>query len=250
MKNKYLENLSKIEFVVTYDCTGRCKHCSEGDHCHSGERISPSISADAVRKVAAKYDIKTLMTFGGEPLLYPDVVYAIMSVGKELDIQRRQVITNGCFSADPERIQRVAEMLSECGVNDLLLSVDAFHQETLSLKTVKLFAAELKKRNVPVRLSPAWLVSKEDNNPYNVKTREILDSFKELHIPEGSGNVIFPEGNAKKYLAEYFTSHSPENPYVEDREDVRCISFSPNGDVLDGNVYKTDITEILEKYLP
>ena len=30
--NDYVKNLNRIEFVVTYACTGRCKHCSEGDH--------------------------------------------------------------------------------------------------------------------------------------------------------------------------------------------------------------------------
>ena len=60
--------------------------------------------------------------------------------------------------------------------------------------------------------------------------------------------MIFPEGNARKFLAEYFADTSPENPYVEDPCDVRCVSFSPNGDVLGGNVYRTDILEILEQY--
>ena len=73
--NQYLKNLNKIEFVVTYACTGRCKHCSEGDHMACGERIDPGIAADAVRKIAAEYDLKTVMTFGGEPLLYQDAVY-------------------------------------------------------------------------------------------------------------------------------------------------------------------------------
>jgi len=30
VKNQYLKNPNKIEFVVTYACTGHCKHCSEG----------------------------------------------------------------------------------------------------------------------------------------------------------------------------------------------------------------------------
>ena len=53
-----------------------------------------------------------------------------------------------------------------------------------------------------------------------------------------------------KYLAEYFTDELPENPYVEDPSDVRCVSFSPNGDVLNGNVYGRDILEILRDYAP
>ena len=106
------------------------------------------------------------------------------------------------------------------------------------------------KKGIPLRLQAAYLVSPEDDNPYNVKTREILDSFKELNVPIGDGNVVFPEGNALKYLAEYFTETRPENPYVEDRCDVRCVSFSANGDVLGGNVYRKDIMEIIKDYKP
>ena len=246
--NQHLKNLNKIEFVVTYACTGRCKHCSEGDHSNCGERIDPQIAADAVRKIASEYDIKTVMTFGGEPLLYTDAVYEIMNVAKEINIQKRQVITNGYFSMNADKIREVAKRLAECGVNDLLLSVDAFHQETIPLDIVKIFACEAKKCGIPIRLQPAWLVSMTDDNPYNRKTRKILNSFADIDIPESSGNIIFPEGNALKYLAEYFKNTIPENPYVEDPRDVRCVSFSPNGDVLGGNVYRTDIMDILYKY--
>ena len=246
--NSYLKKLNKIEFVVTYACTGRCKHCSEGEHASCGERIDPQIAADAVRKIAAEYDIKTVMTFGGEPLLYADAVYAIMTVAEELNIPKRQVITNGYFSKNTDKIPEVAERLAACGVNDLLLSVDAFHQETIPLEVVKQFAAEAKRCGIPTRLQPAWLVSATDDNPYNRKTREILGSFVDLELHVGEGNVIFPEGNALKYLAEYFTDERPENPYVEDPSDVRCVSFAPNGDVLDGNVYEHDVMEIIKDY--
>ena len=250
MMNQYLKNLNKIEFVVTYACTGRCKHCSEGEHVSCGERIDPQIAADAVRKIAAEYGIKTVMTFGGEPLLYTDTVEQIMKTATELNIPKRQVITGGYFSKNADKIREVAERLAACGVNDLLLSVDAFHQETIPLNVVKLFAAEAKKCGIPIRLSPAWLKSAEDDNPYNRKTREILNSFADLGLTVGDGNVIFPEGNALKDLAEYFTDEHPENPYAEDPCDVRCVSFGPNGDVLGGNVYRNDIMEIIKNYAP
>ena len=250
MKNEYLKKLSKIEFVVSFACTGRCKHCSEGDHKASGARIDPAVAADAVRRITAEYDIQTVMTFGGEPLLYTDAVYAIMDAAKECKVPRRQIITNGFFSTDDDKIREVAGHLAACGVNDLLLSVDAFHQETIPLAVVKTFAAEAKKYGIPMRLSPAWLVSRAHENPYNSKTREILADFVDLEIPVGVGNVIFPEGNARKYLAEYFVDELPANPYVEDPRDVRCVSFSPNGDVLDGNAYRTDVMEIIRNYAP
>ena len=250
MMNPCLKNLNKIEFVITYACTGRCKHCSEGDHTSCGERIDPQIAADAVRKIGVEYDIKTVMTFGGEPLLYADAVYEIMNAAKELSIPKRQVITNGYFSKNADQIREVAVRLAECGVNDLLLSVDAFHQETIPLETVRVFAIEAKKNGIPIRLQPAWLVSARDDNPYNKKTREILDSFADMGISVNEGNVIYPEGNALKYLAEYFSDEHPDNPYLEDPRDMRCVSFSPNGDVLGGNVYKCDVMEILKNYVP
>ena len=248
--NQYFKNLNKIEFVVTYACTGRCKHCSEGDHSSCSERIDPQITADVVRKIAAEYDIKTVMTFGGEPLLYTDAVERIMTAANELNIPKRQVITNGYFSKNADRIREVANGLALCGVNDLLLSVDAFHQETIPLDVVKKFAGEAKACGIPIRLQPAWLRSAVDDNPYNIKTREVLDSFADMGISVNEGNVIFPKGNALKYLAEYFTDELPENPYVEDPCDVRCVSFEPNGSVLGGNVYERDIMEIIKNYVP
>jgi hypothetical protein len=248
--NPYLKNLKKIEFVVTNACTGKCKHCSEGDHDACRERIDPKLSADAVRKIAERYPIQTVMTFGGEPLLHPEAVYAIHSAAREMGIPKRQVITNGYFSGNEARIREVAEGLMACGVNDVLLSVDAFHQETIPLETVRIFAREVKARGGSLRLQPAWLISREDENPYNQKTREILRSFRDMELEENDGNVIFPEGNALIYLSEYFVTERPENPYFEDPRDVRCVSFDANGDVLNGNVYKQDILEILEQYEP
>ena len=137
-----------------------------------------------------------------------------------------------------------------CGVNDLLISVDAFHQETIPLEPVRTFAHETMSLGIPIRLQPAWLVSETDNNPYNVRTREILRGFSDKDIPISSGNVIFPEGNALRYLAEYFNNEAPENPYTEDPCNVKCISIEPNGNVLGGNIYKNDIMEIIKNYTP
>ena len=136
-------------------------------------------------------------------------------------------------------------------MNDLLLSVDAFHQETIPLEPVRFFAECALESGIPVRLSPAWLVSPEDDNPYNIRTKEIIREFEEFKIPLGSGNVIFPSGNALKYLREYFDEDVVESsPYDDDPRDVRAISFSPNGDVLNGNICQTDILTILENYRP
>ena len=247
--NKYLKNLNRIEFAVTMACTGRCKHCQNGDELSRTEHIDTDIAVGAVRKICEHYQISSLMTFGGEPLLYPETVCAIHRTGTALGIGRRQLITNGYFSKKPERIEEVTRELAESGVNDLLLSVDAFHQETIPLEPVMRFARCAAEAGIPMRISPAWLVSPEDNNPYNLRTREVLREFEPLGIPVGAGNVVFPSGNALKYLREYFDENTEaSSPYSEDPEDLRSVSFEANGDVLDGNIYKTDIIELIRSY--
>lgn len=249
--NEYVKNLNRIEFVVTMACTGKCKHCSEGDHINCKGHIDTELAVKSIRQICEKYKIESLMTFGGEPLIYPDVVCAIHKTATDMGIEKKQLITNGFFSKKRERIEEVVTMLEKSGVNSLLLSVDAFHQETIPLEPVKYFAECVVKSKIPVKLSPAWIVNEKDNNPYNLKTKDVLGKFEDLHIPIGSGNIVFPSGNALKYLSEYFEAGiTYSSPYEEDIFDVRAISFSPNGDVLNGNINDNDILDVLELYRP
>ena len=178
--DNFFKNLIRVEYVITNDCTGKCKHCSEGEHPCTGIHIRKDHTLKALADLKAEYDIQSVMTFGGEPLLYPDAVCAIHSFAKDLNIPKRQLITNGYFSKKSDTIRDVADEIALSGINDLLLSVDAFHQETIPIEPVKLFATELKSRNVNIRTSPAWLVSRGHINSYNIKTKEIIFEFKSL----------------------------------------------------------------------
>lgn len=246
--NKYLKKLNRIEFVVTTACTGKCKHCSQGEH-RSNDRIDKDLASDVVRKITKEYKIKSVMTFGGEPLLCCETVCEIHKAAREMNIPQRQLITNGYFNKDFDRIMYVAQKIIESGVNEILLSVDAFHQETIPLEYVKVFANAVNVPDVKLQAHPAWLVSADDDNPYNNETRKILAEFKQMDIETSEGNVIFPSGNALKYLDEYFDlSKEIQNPYQEDPADIRAICFSANGDIFGSNIYKRDIIDILNTY--
>ena len=148
-------------------------------------------------------------------------------------------------------LPETAEKLAQSGVTDLLLSVDAFHQETIPLEPVKIFAGAVRETGIPIRTQPAWLVDSNDPNPYNQRTYEILREFDLMGIASAKGNIIYPEGNARRYLSEYFDSNKDYmNPYAEDSLDIRSICVAPDGDVLGGNIYERDILDILDGYVP
>ena len=248
--NPYI-NPDRIEFPVTFRCTGKCKHCSESEKLSDSAYIDGAAAADVVLRLCGEYDIKSVMTFGGEPLLYAESVCMIHNAAEKKNVPHRQLITNGFFSKDKKFIAQTAERLCASGVNAVLLSVDAFHQEHIPIEPVLIFAEAVKSFGVNIRTHPAWLTSKEALNPYNIRTAEILRKFEASGIYQSDGNVIFPSGNALKYLGDYFdTDKNYENPYEQDPFNISTISISPNGDVLGGNVYDTDILEIIKNYIP
>lgn len=247
--NKYLSNLNRIEFVITNACTGKCKHCSQGDHINCREHIDSDIASKTVYDICQSYKITSLMTFGGEPLLYPEAVCKIHKTAERCNIPCREIITNGYFSKDINRIKEVAHMLSESGVTKILLSVDAFHQETIPIDTVSYFADCVINNGILLEVHPAWLVSEEGNNTYNEKTRQLLKIFTQKGINISSGNVIIPTGNAKKYFSEYYDSDIEyTSPYEQNPKNITAITINPNGDILGGNIYQSSILNILNSY--
>lgn len=247
--NKYLTNLNRIEFVITNGCTGHCKHCSQGDHTFRRRTIDGNIGAKVINDLCENYKITSLMTFGGEPLLYPDVVCKIHAAAKECNIINRELITNGYFSKNKNKISEVATALAQSGINKILLSIDAFHQETIPIEPVEFFSDCIIRENISIEVHPAWLVSENDNNKYNMKTRELLKLFTKKGISISSGNVIIPSGNAKKYFGEYFDESTEYiSPYEQDPKNITAITISPNGDILNGNINQNCITDILNSY--
>jgi len=238
--------ITRIEFALTWACTGRCKHCSLGEIENTREHIEYARLAGMLTRVTSKHPIKSVMCFGGEPLLHPEEVCAIFAEAKAAGIPKRQLITNGFFSNDPEKIISVADRLNTCAT-EILLSVDAFHQETIPLEPVQVFANRAKH----LTLHPAWLESGTAQNPWNLRTREVLAQFPGL--PVSRGNVVFPRGNALKYLREYFPEELPHrSPYDHvPGERVTCLFVCPNGDVQAGeavgNAYRDDILELLTR---
>lgn len=249
--NRCVKNLNRIEFVVTYACTGRCRHCSEGNHSSSGPYLDPEAAARVVRDLAGSFRIASVMTFGGEPLLHPETVCAVHAAAAELGILKRQLITNGFFSLDSAVIEHTAQELARSGVNDILLSVDAFHQETIPLEPVRAFAGAAVRAGISLRTHPAWVAGRLHENPFNRRTTEIVSNFEEMGILPSDGNIIIPQGNALKYLSDYYdTTQEYADPYAEDPADIRTACIDPDGSVLGGNVCQESILEILERYTP
>ena len=100
-----------------------------------------------------------------------------------------------------------------------------------------------------MKLNPAWISGRGADNKYDIKTSQIVSEFERCGIPCASGNVVFPSGNAIKYLSEYFDQDREYiNPYDEDPNDLKTLSIEPDGTLLGGNILNEDIIDIIDNY--
>ena len=262
--SKFMD-IKRIEFIVTFQCGGKCKHCQSGADINkhgSHRHVLSEYAGDAVKKIASAYEVTSVMTFGGEPLYYPEVTAAIHKAATGCGIKTRQILTSGFFTNSAEKSGLVANALADAGVNNLLLSVDSFHQEHIPLEPVYQFARDIINAKIPnATLYPAWLVSKEHQNPYNAKTKELLKKFSDLPIlVDEYENQIALVGRAAKLLGAYYEQPrltlSAEEPHkCAEVLSVTNISIVPNGDLMVcgfviGNIYEEDVLDIIARYNP
>lgn len=256
--------VKRIEFVVTYRCNSACIHCQveEKQRRSRPAALDPALAVRLIRDVCRAWAPRSLMTFGGEPLLYAAAVCAIHAAGRECGIPQRQVITNAGYPAAPEKFKRVAGRLAECGVNNIYISADAFHQEFVPLEVVERNARLLLAAGISeLRWNPCWVTSPEADNPWNRRTRQVLEGLAHLPIPQDKGNVLMPMGRACQQLGEYLPPRQPlpggvcgELPYTDRPDSVTSLSVEPNGDITAchvlANTAQPDLLDALQAYDP
>jgi len=263
--SKFL-TVDRIEFVVTYRCNSRCKHCQIESNQRSfhPKAIDKELAAQIVRDVAAAYSPRSIMTFGGEPLLFPDVVCAIHATAKAHGIDKRQVITNAGWPRSKEDFRAVAFKLAESGITEIDISVDYFHQEYIPLSTVEQNVRSLVEAGIGrLRWNPCWVVSKEHDNKWNRRTKSVLQALAHLPADESEGNIVQPVGNAITWLRDYLPPKTPlpegscgDMPYTGRLDQVSSISVGPDGSIavcdefFVGNAAQRSVIELLQRYDP
>lgn len=263
--NPYLD-LHRLEFSITYRCNAHCPHCQVEDDLRRSTpaAIDPALGAQIVHRVARAYPLRSLMTFGGEPLLYPEAICAIHGAAQEEGIAHRSIITNASVPRPEAAFRALARRLVECGVNAVYISVDAFHQAGIPLDVVERNVRALVEAGIEELVwNPCWVVSREHDNPWNRRTREVLAELSHLPAREDEGNVVQPDGHARDTLAEYLPPKVPlptgscgDMPYTGPLDEIGSIGIEPDGaisichELAIGNAAQEDVLAILQRYDP
>jgi hypothetical protein len=254
--------LNGIDIILTYECTNRCSHC-----CYrGGPGRDHTMSLPEVEGYLAGIEghrVKYILLFGGEPFLcynlLRDSVKAAASLAKVL------VFTNGFWAEDLGSAKLRLSGLQEAGLDQILFSVDSFHQRYVPLERIAVGITAAQELGYgTIEIDNRFLVGSEADNPHDRKTGELMARLTELcelrgvHLHRGPSRVI---GRASDELSRELPNRSafPASCPLPDYlgADLRAptgVEIHPGGWVnlceglALGNAQQTGLGEILEGY--
>jgi MoaA/NifB/PqqE/SkfB family radical SAM enzyme len=215
---------------------------------------------DYLAEATSVSDLESFMVFGGEPMLYPEQAIAIFEKAKRLEILKIEMITNGVWGRDKERARRWAERLKIAGLNEVNVSVDAFHAQHIPVEYPRNAAMSLLNAGIEnVKWNVAVVESIDAENKYDKKTKRILERLKPVGI-KASFVKIIPAGRAVENLREFFKREPLQGPCTSDPilgnslKNPESICIEPSGEVdvcwhlSIGNAKEAPLSRIISEY--
>jgi len=215
---------------------------------------------DYLVEAASVSRLESFMVFGGEPMLYPERVIAILTKAHQLGIPRIDMITNGMWGKDKNSAEKRARRLKTAGLTKVDVSVDAFHAQYIPVEYPRNAASALVKAGVKgVNWNVAVVESIESENEYDKKTKQILKELEPLGI-ETRFVKILPVGRAVQNLSEFFKHEPLYGPCEGDPilgnslTNPNCVTIEPNGSVdicwrlAIGNAREKALSQIISEY--
>jgi len=200
--------------------------------------------------------LDSFMIFGGEPMLFPERAIKLFHKANELGVPKIELITNGSWG-DDARAKDLALKLKASGVNEVLISVDAFHFPYIPLQYPRNAAlASLAAGIEKVVWNVAFIEGENAENRFDKQTKEILRTLVPLSV-ETHTNKVWPQGRARTTLKQFFSKQSLEGKCPEEETALvnpSCVTLDSRGfasicwNLSIGNAKKEPLSKLLTDY--
>jgi len=124
--------------IVNYHCSSRCAHCINASSPTWPKDYMDAATADRVCATLARLGCHCVHIGGGEPLLNPEGLYAVLEAARTHRITIDYVETNASWHQPerPERTQSILRRMMSLGVDMLLISISPYHNAYIPYRKV------------------------------------------------------------------------------------------------------------------
>lgn len=127
MTGLFIKSLSSGGVITNYHCVSRCGHClyNCGPH-RNKDYLDPDL-AEKIFTVIATFGCRSVHIGGGEPLLNPAKLLAVLDSARKVGIKIDYVETNSAWFVDLKKAQSLLKNLQDLDVYTILVSISPFH---------------------------------------------------------------------------------------------------------------------------
>ena len=172
-----IRHLHSGGLITNYFCTSSCRHCLY--NCSPGwpkEYISPDTARQNFQTIKSM-GCHSVHIGGGEPLLRPDDLAAVLDEAAAVGMNIDYVETNSSWYKDLESAEETLMLLKERGLRTLLISISPFHNEHIPFAKVEGVAAAA--RRCGISLFP-WIEDFiQDLRAFDAARTHSLDEYRE-----------------------------------------------------------------------
>lgn len=246
--------ISGITWILSYRCNLKCQHCFF-DVAGPRQILDPELARKALASLNQPETLAWQHVSGGEPLLFEPELHRLLEVIQASGCKTIGLATNAFWGNSVKRAERTVEQLKQRGVNGVCLSADNYHQQHLSLESVRIAAEQvflqgLGKHSFVVRCYPEGEELVAESEPFAlplapVPVRKIGkgSSRTSEHSPEQEQRL--PDSPCRNLCC----CLGETNPF-----EPQMVWVDPYGNVMIcygliiGNLYDDSLADILEGY--
>lgn len=126
-----------IGFSLTDKCNASCEVCCFQCNPHGLFLVDEYVAKRYIDEGAKTGTVRNLYFSGGEPLLFPETLGRLARYALDQYGIHSLVVTNGFWGADIERGMPMMRELAECGVTNVRISADLYHQKYVPADAVR-----------------------------------------------------------------------------------------------------------------
>ena len=132
-----IRRLTSGGIITNYFCTSSCGHCLYNCSPKWEKRYIDADTAEKNLKTIRSLGCRSVHIGGGEPLLRPDELAAVLGIASELGVSVEYVETNSSWFKDHASAEDFLTGLCNQGLHTLLVSISPFHNENIPFFKVK-----------------------------------------------------------------------------------------------------------------
>ncbi|HOI95890.1 MAG TPA: radical SAM protein [Syntrophobacter fumaroxidans] len=133
----HITRLQSGGLITNYYCSSRCAHCLYACSPHWEKRYIDDETARMNLKKIVSLGCREIHVGGGEPLLDPRGLAAVLRTAAEEGVYVEYVETNSSWYRDHESAVEILTELKKNGLSTLLVSISPFHNEHIPFARVK-----------------------------------------------------------------------------------------------------------------